>query len=69
LTLVIFVFSSDNSNPNSSFRNFLTLFIIDAHSSLDPLIPMIQSSAYLTYSNFLKLGSMFNLDGVFKISL
>lgn len=62
LVLVIFVFSSDSSSFNTSRRNCLTLTKIVRQSSLDPLTPMIQSSAYLIYTSFLKFGSTCSLD-------
>lgn len=69
LELVILVFVSERSKNNSSFKNTLMRFIIVTQSSLDPLTPMIQSSAYLIYSNFLKLGSISNFDGILSNSL
>lgn len=62
LVFEILVFSSDSSNFNSSCKKSLTLDSIVLHSSSDPLTPIIQSSAYLTYTNFLKFGSCDNLD-------
>ncbi|OTA47799.1 hypothetical protein K449DRAFT_341459 [Hypoxylon sp. EC38] len=69
LALVILVFVSERSRFNSAFRNSLILFIRDTQSSLEPLTPIIQSSAYLTYSNFLKLGSISSLDGIWMMIL
>lgn len=62
--LVILVFVSDKSRANSFFRNSFILSVSFTQSSLEPLTPMIQSSAYLMYSNFLNFGSMSSLDGI-----
>ncbi|KXL41629.1 MAG: hypothetical protein FE78DRAFT_156086, partial [Acidomyces sp. 'richmondensis'] len=57
LALVIRVLLSLNSKFSSCLRKNFILSKIVLQSSLEPLIPMIQSSAYLTYTSFLKLGS------------
>jgi hypothetical protein len=58
LALVIKVLLSLNSKFSSCLSKIFILSKMVIQSSLEPLIPMIQSSAYLTYVNFLKLGSI-----------
>lgn len=55
LALVIKVLLSLNSKFSSCLRKIFILSKMVIQSSLEPLIPMIQSSAYLTYVNLLKL--------------
>lgn len=68
LMSVIFVLVSLNFRSIDS-RKTLTLCSTALASSRVPLIPIIQSSAYLTYDNFLKLGSWRSTAGKFLASL
>lgn len=64
LALVISVFSSLRLSFRSAFRNSRILFRMFLASSREPLIPIIQSSAYLTYTNLLKVWSKGSLRRV-----
>ena len=66
---VINVFSSDRSKRRSDLRYCFIFSRISTHSFREPLIPIIQSSAYLTYTNFLNLVSIAALEGILSISL
>lgn len=69
LELVISVFSELKFSLSSSFKNLLILSNKATQSWYEPLSPSIQSSAYLTYTNFLKLGSIGSLEGTLSMSL